>query len=117
MAKVLALVSDLIFRSKISGTAGAVGVEITTISSADALGGALDDDELQRVILDLEAVRTELGSLVETIRTRRGELNIIGYCSHVDGALIEAAIRAGVDEVLPRSAFSARLPELLQQTA
>ncbi len=117
MPQVLALVSDLIFRSKISGTAAAVGVEITTISSAKSLGGVLDDDELRRVILDLEAVGAELESVVETIRSRRPELNIIGYCSHVDGALIEAATRAGVHEVLPRSAFSTRLPELLEQTA
>jgi len=38
---------------------------------------------------------------------------IIGFLSHVQTDLAAAARAAGADEVLPRSAFSARLPEIL----
>jgi hypothetical protein len=37
----------------------------------------------------------------------------IGFVSHVQTELIDAARQAGVDEVLARSAFTMRLPEIL----
>jgi hypothetical protein len=38
---------------------------------------------------------------------------VTGFFSHVDHATRDAALAAGVDEVLPRSAFVSRLPALL----
>jgi hypothetical protein len=40
----------------------------------------------------------------------------VGFASHVDTALIAAARAAGVGEVLARSAFTARLAEILTRT-
>jgi hypothetical protein len=40
-------------------------------------------------------------------------IRTVGYVSHVQTDLIEAARQAGVDEVMARSAFAARLPEIL----
>ena len=37
----------------------------------------------------------------------------VGYVSHVHVDMINAARAAGVDDVLARSAFTTRLPELL----
>jgi NADH:ubiquinone oxidoreductase subunit 6 (subunit J) len=37
----------------------------------------------------------------------------VGFYPHVDRALREAALAAGVDQVLPRSAFTVRLAALL----
>lgn len=37
----------------------------------------------------------------------------IGFCAHVDADRMEAAASAGFDEVMARSAFFRRLPELL----
>jgi hypothetical protein len=37
----------------------------------------------------------------------------VGYASHIQTDVIEAARLAGVDEVMARSAFTARLPEIL----
>ena len=37
----------------------------------------------------------------------------VGFASHVQTDVIEAARRAGVGEVLARSAFTQRLPEIL----
>ena len=37
----------------------------------------------------------------------------VGFASHVQTEVIEAARRAGVGEVMARSAFTQRLPELL----
>ena len=41
---------------------------------------------------------------------------VIGFGSHVDVERLELARAAGFDQVLPRSKFSASLPELLRQT-
>jgi len=38
---------------------------------------------------------------------------IVGFYPHVDQALRESALASRVDQVLPRSAFTARLPALL----
>jgi hypothetical protein len=41
-------------------------------------------------------------------------IHVIGFYSHVDRELREAALAAGLDQVLPRSAFTVRLPALLE---
>jgi DNA-binding NarL/FixJ family response regulator len=40
-------------------------------------------------------------------------IRTLGYVSHVDEATIAAARQAGVDQVIARSAFTARLAEIL----
>jgi hypothetical protein len=45
----------------------------------------------------------------------RVEARTVGFASHVDADTIAAAEAAGCDEVLPRSRFFRRLPELTQQ--
>jgi hypothetical protein len=43
--------------------------------------------------------------------------SIIGFLSHIQGELKVAAAEAGCDMVLPRSAFSQNLPQLLRRHA
>ena len=45
------------------------------------------------------------------------EMNIIGFLSHIQGELKVKAQEAGCDMVLPRSAFSQNLPQLLRRHA
>jgi hypothetical protein len=45
------------------------------------------------------------------------ETNIIGFLSHLQGELKMKAQEAGCDMVLPRSAFSQNLPQLLRRHA
>ena len=67
-----------------------------------------------RAIVDLHAP----GALdaVRALRSAPGgdDASVIGFYSHVDQALRAAALEAGVTSALPRSAFTARLPELLR---
>jgi hypothetical protein len=39
----------------------------------------------------------------------------VGFASHVQTDVIDAARRAGVGEVLARSAFAQRLPDILER--
>jgi CheY-like chemotaxis protein len=64
------------------------------------------------VILDLNNPRTDPLGTVEQMKADPllTKIPIVGYASHVQTDVIEAARKAGVDDVLARSAFTLRLP-------
>jgi hypothetical protein len=95
-------------RSKVQAVGGDA---IRFVSSVAGLADAAADAGVQTVIVDLSrpGVLDVISSLAPTrVRT-------IGFGSHVDHDLLEAARAAGCGEVLPRSAFFRRLDELLGQ--
>jgi hypothetical protein len=91
---VAAFVPNLMDRSRFS-----VGTT-RFIASADEL--AAED----LVIVDLDRCEDPGAFRVDGPR-------VIGFGSHVDVASAQAAEAAGYDEVLPRSVFFRRLPEIL----
>jgi len=115
--RVVVLVADLFFSARIRATAGSLGV---ALEEADAVS-ALETCRARPpglVIMDLHAGGDPLAvarSLKAEPETRA--IPIVGFYSHVDRALRQAALEAGMDHVLPRSAFTAKLPELLAATA
>jgi len=112
---VLALVDDLMFTSKIKTTAQQVGVDVAFVRSSDAALTGMRMKAPALVILDLNNSRTDpLG----TVAAMKGDpalasIPTLGFVSHVQAELIDAARAAGVDDVLARSAFTARLAEIL----
>jgi DNA-binding NarL/FixJ family response regulator len=114
---ILAAVDDFLFRSKIRAVAKHVGVEIKFAQTRDEI--LADARELKPVlaIIDLNSSKTDpiatITALKEDSATK--DLPTIGFVSHVHTDLIAAARRAGADEVLPRSAFAARLPQILSR--
>lgn len=112
MPRVLAVVPDLFFAAKIDATARAAGASLAFVPLAQALERCAAEAPA-RLLLDLHAPGApELArALHEDARTRT--VRVTGFYSHVDAERRAAAIAAGVDDVLPRSAFVARLPELL----
>ena len=107
MPQALVLVRDLLFASKISATAQAAKVQIKIIRDAEKLAGESGD----RLILDLN----QPGALEAAVQWKSSHPGqAIGFVSHVDRATIDRAQAAGIDQVLPRSQFVARLPELLR---
>jgi CheY-like chemotaxis protein len=115
---VLALVDDLMFRSKIKSTATPLGVAVTFAGSSDAALAAMRAARPSLVIFDLNNPRTDpLGTMAAMKKDPAlASIPTIGYASHVDVATIDAARAAGVDDVMARSAFSTKLPELLSAT-
>ena len=71
------------------------------------------------VIFDLNSSRLQpLAAIAEMkvdpdLKTTR----TLGYVSHVDTATIDAARQAGIDQVVARSAFAARLGDILSNEA
>jgi PleD family two-component response regulator len=112
---ILAVLDDLMFTSKIRTTASQLGVTVVIARSRAAALSALRDARPALVILDLNSVRIEPMGIVADMKSdpALADIATLGFASHVQTAVIEAARAAGVTEVLARSAFTLRLPELL----
>ncbi|MFN2445959.1 MAG: response regulator [Vicinamibacterales bacterium] len=116
---ILAVVDDLLFRSKISSAAKALGVELAVASSADA---ALEKARERRpfaILLDLDGTKTRPLDLLRAFRAdpELAAVRTLGFVSHVHAEVIREARAAGVDEVLARGAFAQALPDILRRLA
>lgn len=111
MSAVCCVVSDLIFATKIRGTASALGVDIAVVRDRAAMLKQLDDAAV--LILDLNLDGDQGLELIRLARAQPVVPRIVAYCAHVDQDLAVAAKEAGADEVMPRSGFVAALPEIL----
>jgi PleD family two-component response regulator len=114
---ILAVLDDLMFTSKIKTTARQLGVEVAFVRSADAAFAEMQKATPSLVILDLNNPRTDPLGIVAAMKQDPALASIptVGYASHVQTDVIAAARRAGVGDVMARSAFTQQLPEILQQ--
>ncbi len=112
---ILAVVDDLMFASKIKTTAAQLGVAVTFARSADAALAEMRSATPSLVILDLNNPRTRPLSIVAAMKQDPGLAAVptVGYASHVQVDVINAARDAGVDDVLARSAFTEQLARIL----
>ena len=112
---ILAVLDDLMFASKIKTTAGQIGVDVAFARSADAALSAMRSEPPSLVILDLNNPRTMPLAIVAGMKQdpQLASIPTVGYASHVQTDVIDAARRAGVGEVLARSAFTTRLADIL----
>ena len=110
---ILAILDDLMFTSKIKTAASQLGVPVTFARSADAARGEMQKGAPSLVILDLNSARTDPLGIVRAMKANAELASIptVGFVSHVQIDVINAARQAGVDEVLARSAFTAQLAE------
>ena len=114
---ILAILDDLMFTSKIKTAAGQLGVDVTFARNADAARAELAKDAPSLVILDLNSARTSPLDIVTSMKANPALASVptVGFVSHVQTDLIDAARQAGVDQVLARSAFTAQLAEILRR--
>jgi CheY-like chemotaxis protein len=112
---VLAAVDDMFFASKIKGTAEHLGLQVSFVKSIDsAVEKALK--ELPSIIVaDLHSSKFDPFTLAGKLKAdeRLRGIPLIGFFSHVQTELQARAERAGYDRVMPRSAFSKKLAEIL----
>ena len=100
----------MFFASKIRAVAEAVGVEISFPRSKEALIQKTQEADL--ILVDLHNQRLDPIALAAELKANQ-KVRMIGFFSHVETELQRRAIKAGFDQVLPRSAFSRDLPEIL----
>ena len=112
---IIAVLDDLMFTSKIKTTAGQLGVAVTFARSADAALSEMRKAAPSLVILDLNNARTNPLGIVASMRQDPALASVptIGYASHVQVDVINAARQAGVGEVMARSAFTQQLADIL----
>jgi CheY-like chemotaxis protein len=110
----LLLSDDLIFTSRVTGTARALGLVVRPARSAEALVELARQQPPRCVLVDLANPGLNLGDLLR----RLGEVcptppRVVAYGAHVDTATLRAARAAGCHPVLPRSKFVEDLPQAL----
>jgi hypothetical protein len=105
--KIAALVDDLFFSSKMSETAKQVGSDIVFCRSAEAV-----PPDAGRICVDLNANTFDAIAEIAKLKSRHSA-PIVAFLSHVRVDLKRRAEAAGAGEIMPRSAFAQRLPELL----
>lgn len=110
---VVALAADMIFSSRIQGTAQVVGVTVllaryeSQVLAAVKAGASI-------VLLDLDARAVDTNALIRELRALDlPHLRITAFVSHVRIDAIEAAREAGAHRVIARSAFVRDLPAIL----
>lgn len=116
--KILAVVDDLFFVTKIRETARRAGVAIEFASSEEAvLESAPNHPSL--IIVDLNLNAAKPLQLISKLKSHPDfkQTSILAFVSHVQGELKQKAQKAGCDMVLARSSFSQNLPQILKRHA
>lgn len=112
---IVAVVDDLLFSSKIRGAAQHAGQTIHFVRSPAALIDEIREKQPGLVIFDLDRASLSPIAAIASVKAQADLVHIplVGFVSHVHTDVIDAARRAGIDQVMARSAFVAKLPELL----
>jgi|SRR5918992_3633246 CheY-like chemotaxis protein len=115
---VLAIISDLMFRSKIDDAARKAGVPLRVAKNVEQLERHLGNATPAVVLMDLEMEGLDAGAMLGRLRATPTAANVpvIGFAGHTNVEVIRAARADGV-QVMARSAFVAELPALMDRIA
>ncbi len=112
---ILCIVDDLLFSVKISTAAKALAAPVCFERSPDMVLPRIQEQQPSLVIFDLNSAKLRPLEIIAQMKAdpALSDIRTLGYVSHVQTEVISAARRAGIDEVLARSAFSERLGHIL----
>ncbi len=111
MARVVALIPDLLFGSRVLADLSGAGHEVQLVSAlAGPAGLPVDVDVL---VVDLTDERLQGADLAKALDGPR----TLGFYSHVDTATRERAVDAGFDLVVPRSRMAREGAKLVTRLA
>jgi CheY-like chemotaxis protein len=119
--RIYCFIEDLFFLAKITEAARKLGVKVEFVKGADKdviarMTGAAEEDRPALLVFDLNNTNAKPLTLIPKLKTKlKKATSIIGFLSHVQGDLKMKAVDAGCDTVMPRSAFSQSLPNLLRR--
>jgi len=109
------LCQDLIFTSKITGTARDLGYRVL-VAGNDALARSqLEHWQPRTVIVDLSASELCRPEALLAYRSIAPNARFFAFGSHVETETLAMARDLGCDPVLPRSKFTAELPDLMRR--
>ena len=118
--RIFFFIEDLFFLAKIQEASRKLGVKVEFVKGdKDVLTRITDAPENERatlLVFDLNNAAAKPLTLIPKLRTKlKKSVSIIGFLSHLQGDLKMKATEAGCDTVMPRSAFSQSLPNLLRR--
>ncbi len=112
---IIAAVDDLFFASKIRGTAEELSVTVRFARSVDDVLEAARRESPTLIICDLHSHKVDPMGLAKQLKgdEQLRSIPLLGFFSHVQIELQRQAETAGFDQVMPRSAFSKYLGDIL----
>ena len=118
--RIYCFIDDLFFIAKIQETARKLGIKVAFVKNEkDTIADMLALPEEARptlIVFDLNSATAKPLALIPKLKTKlKRATSIVGFLSHLQGELKAKAIEAGCDTVMPRSAFSQTLPNLLRR--
>ena len=108
----LLITRNLFFASKVTGTAGELGLHVEVVGSIEDAHKRATRPSCRCLLIDLAVPG---GGPLELLAgfPESDRPAVIAFGAHVHTGRLQQARDAGCDEVLPRSRFSADLPQLL----
>jgi hypothetical protein len=118
--RIFCFIEDLFFLAKIQETSRKLGVKVEFVKGdKEVVTRILEAPENERptlLVFDLNNLNAKPMTLIPKFRTKfKKAVSIIGFLSHLQGDLKMKGVEAGCDVVMPRSAFSQSLPNLLRR--
>ena len=118
-SRIFAFVEDLFFMAKIQETARKLNVKVEFVKAEKELLDRIKENGEEKpslIIFDLNNANAKPLTTIPRLKTKlKKGTSFIGFLSHIQGELKLKAQEAGCDMVVPRSAFSQNLPQLLRR--
>jgi len=118
--RIFCFIEDLFFQAKIQETSKKLGVKVEFVKNdKDVFTRLTDSPEAERptlLVFDLNNLNAKPLTMIPKLKAKlKKATSIIGFLNHLQGDLKAKATEAGCDTVMPRSAFSQGLPNLLRR--
>jgi CheY-like chemotaxis protein len=121
-ARIYCFIEDMFFLAKIQETARKLGVKVEFVKNGDkdamvaTLAELPENERPKLLVFDLNNLNAKPLTLIPKLKAKlKKATSIVGFLNHLQGELKAKAIEAGCDTVMPRSAFSQTLPNLLRR--
>jgi len=116
--RIFAFIDDLFFVAKIQEISRKLNVKVEFVKSDKDIAEKTENTEEKPslIIVDLNSNSIKPLPVISKMRSRyKKATSIVGFVSHLQGDLKMKAQEAGCDVVMPRSAFSQNLPNILRR--
>jgi len=111
---VIAVMQDLMFMVRVQETAKRAGLATVAVKTkADAMAQAATQPVL--IVIDLNHSAAAPLELIQALKAdpATNAIHLLAFVSHVQADLRAAAVAAGCDTVVARSAFAQTLPDII----
>lgn len=108
---ILYAAADLLWASKIKGTAEALGLAARPVRTPEMLTARLSDSQPRALLIDLD--KDDAIALLTQARQASATLRIVAFGPHVAKDLLQAARDAGANEVMTRGALEHHMEDVL----